>query len=236
VEGEDGPVDGAPVSRRSGRTGRWILLGAAIGLVGVLAIGAWRRSDGGTTADGDHTTTTVDARTTTTRDRGGAGSSDPTASTAAGATTTDVGQSTTTTTPATPEQTVARRTLTDLLAATVGVVNGTDPSTPLTDIAAGAVRGELEAARQEYDANGWRQEGAASVASVTVVTADLAAADPTVTVDACIDSSAVRVLDRNGTDLRNQATPDRSLNRYVLVRSAGVWRVTGHTFPADATC
>lgn len=106
----------------------------------------------------------------------------------------------------------------------------------LSQIATGTVLSSLEAMAVEFEHNGWSQEGSAVVASWEIVDEEMDADPPTMTIEVCVDSSDVRIVDDAGQQLRTPDAPQRSLNIYTAVKEAGQWRLSGHTFPDDPDC
>lgn len=129
--------------------------------------------------------------------------------------------------------------LDDLL--TAPTVDGTDDTEALEDVATGSALDEIVVAMAEFQENDWRQVGSSSVVWARVTDRSDTGG---LTVRACLDSSAVQILDEQGNDLRSPSTPDRSVNIYTLVpagAAAGVaagsgFLVEGHSFPAKADC
>jgi hypothetical protein len=109
----------------------------------------------------------------------------------------------------------------------------TAEETDLADVAAGAMLDELAAEREELETNGWTISGRAKVDSVEVVKAS--DKHGTATVLACIDSSAVTILDADGAPLGASQTP-RALNLFTLIDDGGTWKIQSRTFPEDPAC
>lgn len=131
----------------------------------------------------------------------------------------------------------------NLQAAVVGFVDAVDSvsadSDPaaFADVVSGAARDELEAQQLEFAANGWSLTGDTKVDGVSVLASDPAGNPPSARVQACVDSSAVVVVDADGKPV--PSNPDavrRALNIYDLNFVDGVWRVVSHSFPDDPTC
>lgn len=96
---------------------------------------------------------------------------------------------------------------------------------------------EAEADLLELESNGWQRTGAPVVVSVTVTEQEKDAAPPTATVEACIDSSDVQVLDASGEPLPKDPGAARALNIYHLVQNDdGSWIVASRTFPSNPSC
>lgn len=108
----------------------------------------------------------------------------------------------------------------------------------LKDVAVDAYAEELEAQWQELVSQGWSITGAPVLisSSVTSLTADTD--PPTAQVTACIDSSAVEMLDAAGTPIGDDsARMPRALHLFTLVQgSDDIWRIAAHSFPNDPTC
>ena len=140
-----------------------------------------------------------------------------------------------------PDDRVATRTVEDFLAETVEAINPSATSNSgslpdLSQVAIGAVLGELDATRAEFEVMGWTQVGAPTIADLRVVTPPTEAAPTEVVVEACLDNSDVRIVDSAGNDVRTSTTAPRSLNIYVLRWTEGRWLVAEHTFPDDPDC
>lgn len=111
-----------------------------------------------------------------------------------------------------------------------------DPAA-LGRVAQGFVQGEIAATAAEFAKNGWHQEGAPTVVWSHTVERHLDAQPPSVTIEACVDSSDVRILDQHGKPvLGTTDKPPRVPNLYTLVKTHGTWKVTGHSFPRQPTC
>lgn len=108
----------------------------------------------------------------------------------------------------------------------------------LKDVAVDAYAAEIEAQWQELVSQGWTITGEPALVSsdVTAVNADVEPATAEIT--ACIDSSAVAILDANGDRIGDEsATVPRALHLFSLVQGDDdIWRIAGHTFPNDPTC
>ena len=140
-----------------------------------------------------------------------------------------------------PDDLTAANAVGDLLTKTAEAINPATSSTPdslpdLSQVATGAVLGELEATRAEFDTMGWTQVGTPVIAALRVVTPPTEAAPGDTVVEACLDNSDVRIVDSAGNDVRTPGTPTRSLNIYTLRWAEGRWLVAEHTFPNDPNC
>jgi hypothetical protein len=101
----------------------------------------------------------------------------------------------------------------------------------------GFVKGAITAHAEEFAKNGWHQEGRPRVVWTRTVDSNLDKQPPTVTIEACIDSSDVRILGENGKPvLGTTDKPPRVPNLYTLVKAHGTWKVSGHSFPREPTC
>lgn len=138
-----------------------------------------------------------------------------------------------------PELHVVRTAIDDLISSTADAIDGSpDESIGALGVdhtAIEAVQAEFEATIAEFAANGWSQVGAPIIASVHIVTPPSRTSPTEVLVAACIDNSDVRVVDRDGHDLR-LSSPGRSLNLYVLRFVEERWVPAEHTFPDDPDC
>lgn len=118
---------------------------------------------------------------------------------------------------------------------TTDVVNAAKPIKTAKGIGKGYLAA-LNAQRQEFDTNHWKQVGAAKFSGLTVVESKPKASPPTVVVEVCVDSSNVKVLDSKGVNLRAGNSNLRSLNLFTLQRRHGHWIVAGQSFPDNPTC
>jgi hypothetical protein len=139
--------------------------------------------------------------------------------------------------PATPgaplDNTHAKASLHSFLGAVATVDSVSDVKQQLSNVATGAIVEELGNEQLELDSNGWTQTGQSVVDSVKV----LRTTGHGATVQACIDSSAVELLDSKGKPIGTPSADRRALNIYTLVQNAdGSWRVTDRTFPDNPSC
>ncbi|RNE67371.1 hypothetical protein [Cryobacterium tepidiphilum] len=137
-------------------------------------------------------------------------------------------------TPGVPlDNTHAKASLHGFLGAVATVDNVSDVKKQLSPVATGAILEELGNEHLELDSNGWTQHGQSVVDSVKV----LHTTATTATVQACIDSSAVTILDNKGNPIGTPDTNRRALNIYTLTQGTdGTWQVTDRTFPDNPTC
>lgn len=133
----------------------------------------------------------------------------------------------------------ALATIETALAAPISTVGtSADLAALLKDVAVDAYAAELEAQWQELVSQGWSITGSPTLVSsqVTAVSTDT---DPaTAEVTACIDSSAVSILDAEGAPIGDDsAKMPRALHQFTLVQGADdIWRIATHSFPNDPTC
>ena len=143
---------------------------------------------------------------------------------------------------ATPERTAPATPLTDgeaadttLEALTRTATALSDPGNPvdLSDVLTGSALDEYLAQSEEFMNTGVHQEGAPTIenARITNTSED----GTSLEVEACVDSSAVQVLNDQGTDLR-ASQPKRSLTIFTLTNPDGSWKLASETFPDDPTC
>jgi len=105
------------------------------------------------------------------------------------------------------------------------------------DIAGSAVQQELANQLAELKANGWTLSGDPTVKSAEVVSKDLNAAPPTVTVKACVDSTSVVTLDHDGQRVGSVAPAPPAYNIYKMQQQAdNSWLLVSHSFPANPAC
>lgn len=106
--------------------------------------------------------------------------------------------------------------------------------TSFTQAATGAYLTGLELQRQEWSDNGWHQEGAPLLTAPELQGPD---ADGRLTLSVCVDSSAVRVLDENGKDVRTgSGNPARSRTVFTLQSDGNTWLIADETFAEDPDC
>lgn len=119
---------------------------------------------------------------------------------------------------------------------------GTAPDDPHASDRVAAVAGdtiiaELEADLLELDSNGWTRTGTPEVISASVIDQDDSATPPTATVQACIDSSDVHVIDSAGDPLPSDPSSARALNLYTLnQQDDGSWILVSRSFPDNPAC
>ena len=104
-------------------------------------------------------------------------------------------------------------------------------------VAAGFVKGEIEALAAERRDLGYRQVGQARVVSVTPTSVDLTAAPPSMQLAVCIDASAIDVLDADGNSLKAELyDPGHPvLHLYGAQLIDGDWKIATHDIPDDPT-
>lgn len=136
--------------------------------------------------------------------------------------------------PAPPlSQDEAAATTRDALTRTAAALS--DPGNP-ADLSGVLTDGELdsyEAQADEFASTGVHQNGAPTIENPGIV--GVSDDGATVSVQACVDSSSVHVLDDQGTDL-HASQPKRSLTIFMLTNSNGSWKISGESFPDDPTC
>lgn len=108
----------------------------------------------------------------------------------------------------------------------------------LKDVAVDAYAAEIEAQWQELVSQGWTITGEPALVSSDVTTLNAEADPATAEITACIDSSAVAILDANGDRIGDEsATVPRALHLFSLVQGDDdIWRIANHSFPNDPTC
>lgn len=105
------------------------------------------------------------------------------------------------------------------------------------NVAGAPLVAEIEADLLELDSQGWQRTGTPVVASMSVLEQDEDASPPTATVQACIDSSDVQVLDSSGEPLPQDPSTARALNIYQLTQNEdGSWFIASRSFPSDPAC
>lgn len=113
-----------------------------------------------------------------------------------------------------------------------------DPEQPLRleEVATGTALGDLEAGAREMAEEGLAQTGEPEVVSATVTASEPEADPPTLTVLACLDYSAVDVVDADGASVVDPSASRRSATILHMVEVDGRWLVERRTFPDDPTC
>lgn len=111
----------------------------------------------------------------------------------------------------------------------------TGDDSELAAVATGAVQDELSIAAQERYDNRWTVEGVATLAWVRIVEDNRSATPPSFRVQACVDSSNVRVLDDGGRPLSRPGA-QRAINEYVIVESGGSWVISSARLTTDPPC
>lgn len=105
-------------------------------------------------------------------------------------------------------------------------------------VATGFVLGELQSFAQEQLDLGYRQVGEAKVTEVTVVSSDLNAAVPVMTLAVCVDVSDVDVVDAAGNSykaaLYNPGHPVKHI--YGAEFLEGTWKLSTHDIPDLQDC
>lgn len=125
------------------------------------------------------------------------------------------------------------------LAVPIGSVGtSADLDALVKDIAVDSYSAELEAQWQELLAQGWSMQGSPTLISTEVTSLDTATTPATANITACVDSSAVTLLDAEGAPVGDQsAKTPRALHLFTLVQgSDDIWRIAAHSFPNDPTC
>lgn len=128
---------------------------------------------------------------------------------------------------------------TDKIAApSPGASGPTVPAVDFSAVAQGAALGELEAQNQEFASNGWQQSGTVTVVGTPSVSTQDVDGTAQTTVTACLDSSAVQIVDNTGATVLKAEKPGtrKNLNTYAVQQVSGAWVVVDHTFPADPHC
>ena len=103
----------------------------------------------------------------------------------------------------------------------------------LAQYAVGSALDEVVAQAEYNNVERWTQVGAPTIVWVKVDPAPSNA--KTMTAQVCLDSSGVSVVDSRGTT-QAPSPHARTVNLYVLRKSAGKWKVAEHSFPAKADC
>lgn len=94
---------------------------------------------------------------------------------------------------------------------------------------------ELQATAALNRADGLRVVGSPTVTRIRVLRSDLQGRPPRVVVEACIDSSEVRLVDRRGRAVP-EARHGPTRERFSLVWSRDRWLIDGQEFSDDPNC
>ena len=108
-----------------------------------------------------------------------------------------------------------------------------DAIDPSDSLASTALQ-ELQATAEEWNLLGYIQEGKPVISDVQVV--KVGEGETTMQVMVCVDSSNVRVLNENGTEVSDDHAPTRSRSLFELEFIDGKWKVTHQSFPEDPEC
>ena len=113
-----------------------------------------------------------------------------------------------------------------------------DLAAVLKDVAVDAYAAEVEAQWQELISQGWSIDGSPTLVSTEVTSLSADAEPPTAEITACVDSSAVTMLDANGDPIGDDsAKTPRALHLFTLIQGTDdIWRISAHGFPNDPTC
>lgn len=105
----------------------------------------------------------------------------------------------------------------------------------LSELLTGTALEDFENQRMEWTISEFHQEGKAEIISTDI---EPATDSDQVTATVCVDSSAVKVLDENGTVVNDGIPPEelRSTMIVILVREENVWRIVERQFPDDPRC
>lgn len=104
----------------------------------------------------------------------------------------------------------------------------------MTGVLTGAALEAFENQRQEWEAQAWTQSGTPSLEDPQILDSD--PAGTWVRMQVCVDSSQVTVRDDTGTDMRNPAAPQRSLNVLRLALEDGTWKLEEQVFADPPDC
>lgn len=138
------------------------------------------------------------------------------------------------TAPVTPlSEGEAADTTLDALSRTASALS--DPGNPadLSDVLTDSALDAYLAQAEEFMKTGVHQNGSPTIENARVL--GTSEDGTSIQVEACVDSSAVQVLNDQGTDLR-ASQPKRSLTIFTLTNPDGSWKLASETFPEDPTC
>jgi hypothetical protein len=113
-----------------------------------------------------------------------------------------------------------------------------DPAstTDLSSSVGGALLDDLQAQLEELEDNGWTSTGTAVADDIHVLRSTTKGDVTTLTVEACVDSSDVVVLDADGTPLPTDPTTARAKTIYTLTDDGTGLLVTDRTYPDNPSC
>lgn len=105
-------------------------------------------------------------------------------------------------------------------------------------VATGFVLGELQALAAERKELGFKQIGEAKVTDITVVSVDLDADPPAMTLNVCVDASGIDVVDESGVSQKDRLyNPGKPvLHTYGAQHIDGLWKLATHDIPDDGEC
>ena len=106
--------------------------------------------------------------------------------------------------------------------------------TDLSSVASGFALGEFESLAAQYADEGLHQEGSAVIEDPVIV--ESAADGTSIVLQACVDSSGVRILNEAGTDVRGDGSLDRALTLFTFVLDDGAWKLDKQGFTDDPAC
>jgi hypothetical protein len=105
----------------------------------------------------------------------------------------------------------------------------------VAEVGTAAFADELLASAAYNRKNGLHVVGSPDLAQVRVQSLDLRGRPPTAVVEACVDSSDVRIVDDRGNTVP-QPHQGRSREWFSLVWSDGAWLIDRQEFPDDPNC
>ncbi|WP_022867605.1 hypothetical protein [Schaalia vaccimaxillae] len=106
--------------------------------------------------------------------------------------------------------------------------------TDLSSVLSGFALGEYEALASQYADEGLRQEGNAVLEDPQILS-DLSTEDSFV-LQACVDSTKVKILNEAGKDVRASGALDRALTLFTFVNEDDTWKLEKQGFTDDPTC
>lgn len=125
-------------------------------------------------------------------------------------------------------------TLTEDLLVAVSAALAAPETADASQALTGAALEEFENQRQEWEANGWYQENAATVDDVAILST--APDGSSLTAQMCVDSSDLRVMDETGAEVRSSEAPQRSAMVFTFVLVEGRWLLSEQAFAEDPEC
>jgi hypothetical protein len=130
----------------------------------------------------------------------------------------------------------AEKSLDTFVAATAGAAAAPEDPNTVDRIADGALLADIEAQLAELESNGWTSTGVARIGKLRVLSSDTVGTRTTLTVETCVDSSDVVVLDATGDPLPSTPSSARALTTFTVLVDGDHTVVTDRRFPDNPRC